>query len=273
MMGAVIKHLGNAYPAFQLSLFRNIFGLVPSVLILYFSTSWKETGRQIYIKQWKLGLFRGLLIVTAQFCFYISLRHMEFATVSTLALAGPLFVTLLSSPVLKQNVGVVRWIAVVIGFLGIILVLNPKGDFFSLFSILPLCSAFCYASTSVTAPKFKESIPTPVVNMYTLIGALIGSLFMVIITNSFVDVKNVFDWIWLASMGTFGGMGVYFWVSAYRLTEPSNLSPFQYFGIPISFLIGWLVFNEAPFSKLFPGVILIIAGGGLVIWHERSLKT
>ena len=109
--------------------------------------------------------------------------------------------------------------------------------------------------------------------MYTLIGALIGSLFMVIITNSFVEVKNVFDWIWLASMGTFGGMGVYFWVSAYRLTEPSNLSPFQYFGIPISFLIGWLVFNEAPFSKLFPGVILIIAGGGLVIWHERALKT
>ena len=98
--------------------------------------------------------------MTAQFCFYISLRHMEFATVSTLALAGPLFVTLLSSPVLKQNVGVVRWIAVVIGFIGIILVLNPKGDFFSLFSILPLCSAFCYASTSVTAPIFKESIPS-----------------------------------------------------------------------------------------------------------------
>ena len=95
--------------------------------------------------------------------------------------------------VLKQNVGVVRWVAVVIGFIGIILVLNPKGDFFSLFSILPLCSAFCYASTSVTAPIFKESIPTPVVNMYTLIGALIGSLFMVIITNSFVKVENVFD--------------------------------------------------------------------------------
>ena len=272
-MGAVIKHLGDAYPAQQLSLLRNIFGLVPSVFLLYFSTAWRESGRTIFIKQWKLGLFRGLLIATAQFCFYLSLRHMEFATVSTLALAGPLFVSLLSAPVLKQHVGVVRWFAVFIGLFGVLLIIKPRGEFFVWYSILPLCSAFFYASTSVTASLFKDSVTTPLVNMYTLMGALISSLMFVIITDGFVEVENTFDWIWLAGMGVSGGLGVYFWVSAYRLTEPSNLSPFQYFGIPISFVIGWFFFDEAPFSKLFPGVILIIAGGCLVIWHERSLRT
>ena len=78
-----------------------------------------------------------------------------------------------------------------------------------------------------------------------------------------VEVVSVRDWIWLASMGFLGAAGVFFIVSAYRLTEPSNLSPFEYFGIPFSFMLGWLFFAETPFSRLIPGVFLII-------WRERS---
>ena len=272
LMGAIIKHLGEIYPVQQLSMLRNLFGLVPSLMLLYFSPVWHQAGKPVLIRQWKLGLIRGVFIAVAQFCFYLSLIHMEFATASTLAFAGPLFVTLLSNPVLRQQVGLIRWLAVCMGFAGIVLVIRPAGDVFSWYALLPVCAAFCYASNSVTAPLFEESISTPLLNLYTLAGALIGSAVLVAISGGLVEVVSVRDWIWLASMGFFGAAGVFCMVSAYRLTEPSNLSPFEYFGIPFSFMLGWLFFAETPFSRLIPGVFLIIGGGFLIIWRERSGK-
>ena len=136
LMGAVIKYLGDVYPPQQLSFFRNIFGLVPSLLLLAFSESWVKQGRKIIIRQWKLGLFRGFLIAAAQFCYYLSLRHIEFAIATTISLSGPLFVTLLSAPVLKDKVGLIRWIAVFLGFIGILLVVNPDPRIFNWLSLI-----------------------------------------------------------------------------------------------------------------------------------------
>ena len=65
-------------------------------------------------------------------------------------------------------------------------------------------------------------------------------------------------------------MAVFLLISAYRMADPSSLSPFEYFGIPFSFLLGWVFFNEAPFDSLFPGVLFIVAGGLLVVWRERG---
>jgi drug/metabolite transporter (DMT)-like permease len=66
-----------------------------------------------------------------------------------------------------------------------------------------------------------------------------------------------------------GGSGVLCLIASFRMTEPSNLAPFQYFGILFAFLLGWVFFGEAPVERLFPGVILIIAGGLLIVWRER----
>jgi drug/metabolite transporter (DMT)-like permease len=73
-------------------------------------------------------------------------------------------------------------------------------------------------------------------------------------------------------MGCFGGTAVLFLVVSYRMTEQSNLAPFSYFGIPLAFVMGWLFFNEAPWSTLFPGAILIAAGGLLIVFRERSRR-
>jgi drug/metabolite transporter (DMT)-like permease len=72
-------------------------------------------------------------------------------------------------------------------------------------------------------------------------------------------------------MGAVGGSAVLLLVSAYRMTEQSNLAPFSYFGIPLAFVMGWIVFDENPWRDLFPGSILIIAGGLMIIWRERRL--
>ena len=87
-----------------------------------------------------------------------------------------------------------------------------------------------------------------------------------------VVIENATDWLWLLAMGLAGGLAAFFIVSAYRLAEPSSLSPFEYFAIPFSFALGWIFFAEAPFGRLFPGVILIVGGGLFIFLRERQRK-
>jgi drug/metabolite transporter (DMT)-like permease len=272
VMGAIIKHLGTRYPAQQLSMLRNVFGLIPSVLVLFYSSSWREAGRPVRLVQWKLAIARGGFVAIAQFCFYLSLIHMEFATASTIAFSGALFVTLLSVPILGHRVGIWRWSAVGVGFVGIVLVMRPDTDSFNVYALLPACAALGYAASSVTAQLFDKSVPTALINLYALAGALTGAVMLVVFTGGYVEVTTYQDWLWLLAMGVAGGSAVFCLVSAYRLTAPSNLAPFEYFSIPFAFLLGWMFFDEAPFHRLIPGVFLIIGGGLLIVWRERKAK-
>lgn len=269
VMGAIIKHLGGRYPTQQLSMFRNLFGLIPSFIVLFYSREWIGVGRPVVIRQWRLALLRGGFVVLAQFCFYRSLVHLEFATAATIGFAGPLFITSLSVPILGLRVGAWRWLAVCLGFAGVMLVMQPGSEVFNWYAVLPLGAAFGYACISISARLFDDDVPTALINVYSLVGALAASLFLMVTTSGFTPIQSGNDWMWLVAMGFAGGMAVFLLISAYRLTEPSNLSPFEYFGIPFSFAIGWVIFDEAPFDRLFPGVILILSAGLLIVWRER----
>jgi len=269
VMGAIIKHLWQRYATPQLSMFRNLFGLIPSVIVLWLSRDWQASGRAIKIRQWKLALGRGALVVLAQFCFYLSLANLEFATASTLAFAGPMFITALSFPVLGLRVGAWRWFAVALGFAGVLLVMQPGTEVFNWYAVLPLGAAFGYASISISARLFEDDVPTALINVYSLVAALVVSSLLMMFTSGFTPIRESADWLWLLAMGSAGGLAVFLLISAYRMTEPSNLSPFEYFGIPFSFLLGWVFFNEAPFDRLFPGVLLILAAGLVIVWRER----
>ena len=272
VMGAIIKHLGEAYPAEQLSLFRNLFALIPTLLILLWNTSWVQSGRPLVIRQWKLAILRGGIGTLAQLCFYLAVLHLEFATATTILFAGPLFVTALSIPFLGHRVGPARWLAVLIGFTGVLLVVQPTAPDFTWYAILPLCAAVGYASISTSAQLFDKSVPTALINLYYNAGALVGAFALVILSGNFVPIGSLEDWLWLGVMGTAGGSAAFCMIAAYRSAQPSSLSPFEYFAIPFSFCLGWLFFAETPFDRLFPGVLLIVGGGLFIIWRERSSK-
>ena len=267
-MGAIIKHLVITYPAQQLSAFRNFFGLFPSVLILLMSPEWQESGRKIWIRQWKLALSRGLFVTFAQFFFYLSLFHLALATASTLAFAGPLFVAALSVPLLGDRVGLWRWLAVAAGFTGVVLILRPGSDAFTAYALLPIGAALGYALSTVSVRLITDPVSSATINLYGHVGALICSTAFMFATSGYQPVASLEDWLWIVAMGTAGGFGVLLLVMAYRRTEPSNLAPFDFFGIPFAFALGWIFFDETPFDTLFPGVILIVIGGLVIFWRE-----
>ena len=270
VQGALIKHMGGRYPVEQISFYRNLFGIVPNLLLLLFSTEWHSSGRSFGLQRWRLALGRGVILVFAQLTFYTALVHMELATATTLAFAGPLFVTTLSIPLLGHKVGWVRGFAVALGFMGVVMVMQPGGDLFNVFALLPVAAAFFYALTSLTSRFFEKEEPTALISIYGSVGAVITIFLLLMFKGTSILLDNPGDWLYFIAMGGVGGMAVFLLISAYRMADPSSLSPFEYFGIPFSFLLGWVFFNEAPFDSLFPGVLFIVAGGLLVVWRERG---
>ena len=270
-MGLIIKLLSDTYSAAELSAYRNIFGLIPAFLVLWWSAEWHRKGRILRLRQWKLALVRGVILTGAQLSFYISLGVLSFATATTITYANALFLVALAVPLLGEKVGYIRWGAVLIGFVGVVWVVGPGRDSFSLAALLPLFAALCYALVGVTARMMDDDVPTALMNLYSSSIAAVGAIAIVPFVGGFTPLAAGIDAAWIAAMGVFGGSAVLFLITAYRMADQSDLAPFSYFGIPIAFVLGWVFFGEAPWSELFPGALLIVFGGLIIIWRERHL--
>ncbi len=270
VQGAIIKHMGNSYPIQQIAVIRNVFGLVPSIILLFLSRDWHLTGRSLTVPQWKTAFGRGLVLTFAQYCLYTSLIKLEFATASALVFAGPLFITTLSIPILGHQVSRLQWTAVILGFAGILMIIRPGSDIFTPWALLPIAAALGYATASIMVRLIDDGVPSATISLYSSVGAIIGSTVLMAVTSGFLEISSLEDGLWLMGAGIVGGIAVLVMVMDYRLTMPGNVTPFEYFGIPFSFIIGWFIFGEAPFEKLFPGALFIVAGGLLIVWRERK---
>lgn len=272
LMGLIIKHLSGHYGAAELSAYRNLFGMAPSLIFLWLAADWQARGRRIVIRQWPLAFLRGGFVTVAQFLFYLSLGRLEFATATTISFSMALFTTALSVPLLGNRVGAVRWLAVGIGFAGVVMVMGPGSDAFGPDALLPLGAAFFYALVSVTARLMDPEVPSPLVNLYSNVAAMVGAAALCLATGGFSPIASAGDLMWIFAMGALGGVGVLCLVISYRMAEPGDLAPFSFFGILSAFVLGWAVFGEAPVDRLFPGALLIAAGGLMIVWRERRKR-
>ena len=272
VMGLIIKHLSGGYGAAELAVYRNLFGLIPSMTVLAMSANWRGGGYRLRLRQWPLACLRGGFVAVAQFLFYLSLARLAFATATTISFSMALFTVAFSVPILGDRVGWVRWAAVMVGFAGVVMVIGPGGDSFSLDALLPVGAAIFYALTAVTARLFDGDVPTPLVNMYSTLAAGLGAVILCLSTGGFTPIAATSDLLWIAAMGGLGGSGVLCLIASFRMTEASNLAPFNYFGILFAFVLGWVFFGEAPVDRLFPGALLIVAGGLMIVWRERRAR-
>ncbi|KRS19106.1 DMT family transporter [Roseovarius indicus] len=271
-MALIIKALSVRYAAAELSAYRNLFGLVPSALALWMTATWRRGDRSLRMRQWRLAVGRGMAVTLAQLLFYLSLGLMAFATATTISYTTALFTTALAVPLLGERVGVIRWAAVAIGFVGVLLIMRPGTDAFAWHMLLPFGASALYAFTGVSARMVDEGVPTPLFNLYSSAVAAVGSVVLAFALGGFSPLASWYDAGMIFLMGLFGGSAVLCLVVSFRMTEPSNLAPFSYFGIPIAFVFGWLFFGEAPIDTLMPGALLIVFGGLMIVFRERRLR-
>ena len=268
VMGIIIKSMDNKYSVMQYAVARNFFGLFPLVIYLFFSYEVRTKNNTFNLNHKLISMGRGLSIVFAQGCFYLSIMNLEYATAATLVFATPIFLTALSVPLLGNKVGPWRWFAVLFGFLGIVIIVKPGSDIFSVYALLPVGAAFGYALSSVLVKLFPKEVHTTNIQLYTQLTTLILAIIIAGFTFSFSYIGSFYDLFLLAIIGFTGGTGVIFLIWGYRLTEPSLIAPFEYFGLPIAFALGWIFFSEWPFDELFPGILGIVGGGLIIVWRE-----
>lgn len=269
-MGIAIKYLRNDYPAAVLSVYRNLFGIIPCMLVLFLSSQWHAGGRKIIIKEWRLGLLRGVFVCFAQICLYTSYFYVPYALVATMEHTGPMIVSLLCIPILGEKFGLYKMSAVILGFVGIIFIMQPWTDDFNIYLILPICAAFGYSLARVTSLSFPREVLSPLINIYAQVGTILCSSLIIIFFNQWTPFKSIEDLLLILIMGLIGGTGTLLIIYGARKAELSKITPFDYIEIFFALILGWVFFQEWPIDSLFPGVLFIIAGGLIIIWRQKK---
>lgn len=268
-MAACVRLLSDRYHPLELSAWRNLVGMIPPLVVLWWMGDLPRRLAAWVTPRWRLALGRGLMVSFAQLSYYIALTLQPFALVAALGYTMNLFLVALSIPILGERVGAWRWTAVFVGFAGAVWILRPSGADFSLAAALPLVAAALYAASMVTVRLFHDSVPNAMLYLYSSAAALVSSVLLVLATTGFGPVQSFADAAAILAMGLLGGCGVLCMLIAVRMAEPSKLAPFNYLGLLSAFGMGWLFFGEAPFDALFPGVLLLVGGGLIILWRER----
>jgi len=271
-MSIAVRQLLDRFSAQELSAYRNFLGVLPSLVVMVWVGELRLRGTNLRIRQWKLALMRGLIVAAAQLFYYAALGHLEYATVASLGFSGPLFVVAMSVPVLGEKVGLWRWGAVLIGLVGVLLVLRPGSDAFSLAALFPVGAAFCYALSTMTVRKFDTGVSNALIYLYSSLASAAGAALFASVTTEFTPITSWADAGLILFMGLSGGVGVLCLMLGYRLVPPSIVAPFQYFGLISALAVGWFFFNELPVATLFPGVLFIVASGLVILWREGRVQ-
>ena len=273
LMSVHVRILSVRYSPQELSVYRNVLGVLPSILLLIYTRELSFDIKDYKIKKWKLAFGRGLLVALAQLLFYTALADLELATVSALGQTNAIFIVLIAVIFYGEKVGAWRWSAVIIGFGGAVWIMQPGSNMFTWTAALPIGAAFCYAASMVTLRSFDVSISSAIIYLYSSVAAALGAILLATGTTDFSPIQSMSDALLILSMSLCGGFGVVFLMYAFRQAPASVLAPFSYFGILTAFGLGWIVFDELPLDKLFPGIILIILSGLTILWREERNKT
>lgn len=270
IMGMLVRVLAaRGYGVAELSAYRNVLGVIPSIIALIWMGEVAFTRKDLAVRRWKLALFRGVTVALAQFSFYTALTLLELATISALAQTNALFVVLLSVALMGERVGPWRILALIIGFAGALLILRPGTDSFTPAALLPIIASVCYGFSIVSVRFFDSSVPSALLLIYSSAASALGAIAIALFTSGFSPIAQWQDLALIFALSMSGGIAVLLLMFAYRIAAPSLLAPFSYLSILSAFFFGWVFFDEAPIDTLFPGVLLIVAAGVLIIWREQ----
>ena len=279
---SLIKYIFEDTALYELYFGRTLTALI--LLALYL----KITSQKLVMKTYYplLTTVRVICFFFGFSFFYISLTYMSLAMANALFFSSPFFISILAIVFLGEKVGIRRWLAIIVGFLGVYIVLNPNFENFDYTKLAPVACALFYA-ISMTITKItsdKDSVYSQMFHLY--IGAIGISIIFFIFTgkgqfNTFSDptlqfilrewfTNPTYSWPFIIIMGLVASLSFYFVFSAYSIASPSVVSLFEYSLIIWAIIIGYLLFNDIPTVRTFIGVALIIGAGVYIYIREKA---
>lgn len=263
LQDAIVKHLVETLPVFEVLFFRSV------VIALLAGAVTRGEGFRLSLASRAKGrlAWRAVLILLAWLSYYTASRMLGLAEMVTLYFAAPIFVLLLSIPLLGERTTPTRWVAVLVGFAGVVLASDPAGDFKLLPAAMVLFAAFCWALTTV---------------LVRLISRTEATTTQMIVSNVFFALACgcVLPFVWvtptpsgavlLLALGVVGGLGQFLVYEGFRLAPASAVAPFEYSALLWAFLFGWLFWGDVPKLVVFAGAgLILLSGVGLLIVESR----
>tara|TARA_Y100000741_G_scaffold360039_1_gene341639 strand:+ start:1855 stop:2565 length:711 start_codon:yes stop_codon:yes gene_type:complete len=215
----------------------------------------------------KLQILRGITLLSANICFFYSISIISMAKALTLAFIAPLVTTALSPIFLGEKVGIKRWSAVIVGFIGSLVVIRPGLIEFNLATIAALGTGFFYGVYLIITRKL-HTVDNPLLTLLItgVVGAIISSLFVPVV---WVNLSQS-QWLWLSFMGIFACLGHLLLIYSLRYADASKLAPFGYFEIITNIILGYIFFKDFPDIWTFSGLFIIVFSG--IYIFRRELK-
>ena len=278
---SIMKYIYSFVSLYEVYLIRTLVSLI--IILLFLQITKKPI---VFKTQYPVLTFCRVVLFFFGFSFfYISLTVLPLATATALFFVTPFLITIFAKFILKEQIGPRRWLAVIIGFIGVYIILSPDFDNFDYMSLTPILCAFCYSLSMIIIKMTseKDSVYTQTFAFY--IGAIIISLVFYftfgdgkydtidhpasqfIFREWFNNLENSI--LFMVATGFTASAAFVLVFSAYRIASPAVVSPFEYSILLWSTLSGWLFFNEVPDLKTLIGMILITCGGIYIFIREK----
>jgi drug/metabolite transporter (DMT)-like permease len=260
----IIVKWSEHYPLGQVLFFRGFFGIV-----FYFFIIPRERLHNFYFTK-RPGLhflrcFSGLIALVAIF---IALRSLPLATVVSISFAAPIFTTIFSIFLLSEKVGVYRWLAVIVGFIGILVITEPGITSLNIYYIFPIIFCIGLSYVAITIRKLSSTEPVWLISLYFSISITLLSIFSIPLGWTMPSAK---DFLILAMIGIFGGVANLWLSQSYKYSEVSLVTPLKYLALVFAIIFGYLIWDEIPTIKSLFGAGLVIFST-LIIFRREIYK-
>ena len=285
LQDVIIKSFSDTYSVLQIVFTRGLVAMVPILIAVVVTSGWRGT---VAYKP-RLLLLKGSLGFFSYLTYYMAIAALPLAEVVIIVFSAPIFVTVLSAMLLKEPVGVTHWSAVLVGFLAIVIVVGPSGDFGHLATLLALLAAFTYAC-SILITRFIGPNDRPwTITLYSMLAFLIGSSIAGVLVFSFGSalvtdnpslqfllrpwvVPKLEDCLLMVFLGVNAAVGFYCLIKAYWVSPASTVAPFEYTYIIWAVLFGYLIWSEIPRATTFFGVVLLITSSFYIFRRELEQR-
>jgi len=264
LMDVLVKW-SEAYPIGQVLFFRGFFGVIPILFLIpreRFIDFYKTTRPLLHFKRCLSGLIALVSI-------FIALRNLPLATVVSITFAAPIFTTIFSIFLLNEKVGLYRWLAVLVGFAGIIVISEPGFSSLNFYYIYPII--FCLGLSYVAIAIRKLSSTEPVWLISFFFSFSIAILGLLSFFQGWV-MPNLLDLFLLSMVGILGGLANLWLSQSYKLSEVSLVTPLKYLALVFAIIFGYFIWQEIPTLKTLIGALLVILSSLIIFRREMTLE-
>ena len=263
LLDAVQKTAVLYHTVFQLLLVKYLF-----VLLLSFIESYRLKKKNFYkTKNIKLQILRSILSIVESGCFVLAFKYLSLADAHSIGSLTPVIVVALSALILKEHVSTKTWIAIFIGFIGVLIIMRPGLSIFDPKSLIPLCAAFFLGLYQVVTKKVSEHDPPETSLFY---NSIIGILVMSILSYFYWEELMPNSYILFTSVGIFFSFGLYFQIIALTKARASIIQPFHYTLIFWAIILGYLFYNDLPDLFTLVGAFIITLSGIYVLNQKKN---